>query len=104
MVTHSRINRPHTPAALVDRRSDRIEEVLREQLGAADDEEDETDGERECGGDHRNAPAQVGATSASVTPSATTPNTIVTPAMKPVAPCSSNGIDSRRRPSSCARS
>ncbi len=45
-----------------------------------------------------------GSTSASTTPSAVMPKTMVTPAMKPVDTCSSGGMSSRRRPSFSARS
>ncbi len=47
---------------------------------------------------------RVGSTRASVTPSATIPKTMVTPAMKPVVICRTGDMPRRRRPSAAARS
>lgn len=93
------------PSRAMSRRSGhRVEEVLGEQLAAPHDNEHQPDAKSE-------APASVpipsprrGATSAWAMPNATIPKTMVTPAMNAVAACWSAGSDSRRSPSSFARS
>jgi hypothetical protein len=81
---------PRRPAAPLEAR-DGDEEVLREELRLADDDEDEADPERE--------PATAPAASAK----ATTPKATSKPPTSAVAASSSTGRASRLRPSSRAR-
>lgn len=98
--TARRLTEEGDTCALAERVEDDID--LAEQLGAPHDEEQQP--QREGQGTGQLGDPRLGSTSASTTPRATIPKTIVTPAMKPVITWSWAVMDKRRWPSASARS